>query len=124
MTSRKWFSRTAVAAATRDYLAGCRYAVGWNMKRDIGLHFWAILSVAALSLSIVQPVTVLTGDQPLVNLLAAPVVLIIGLLSAAWVVHRYRRRVYPQADTLATVVHVTLDKVQEVRSRRRTTKRK
>jgi hypothetical protein len=112
--------RTAVV----DYLRGCEYAYSRDIRRrsDNWLHRKVLVSVLCFGLTLVLPFAVLFGGQGFVNLLAVPVVFAIGLVNAAWIVHRYRRRDYPDPDALATVVHVALDKADEVRARRKQSK--
>jgi hypothetical protein len=121
--ARDWLTREAVAAAARDYARGCAYAFRSDHKRsgDNWLHHEVIFSVCALGAAVVQPFAAVIGGHALVNLFAAPVALAVGVASGAWIVHRYRRRNYPDSDALATAVHVTLDKAHEVRARRRKT---
>lgn len=119
--AREWLTREAVATAARDYPRACAYAFRSDHKRsgDNGLHHEVIFSVCALGVAVLQPFAVVIGGYALVNLLVAPVALAVGVASGAWVVHRYRRRNYPDSDALATAVHVALDKAHEAQARRR-----
>lgn len=121
VVKRNWWTREAAVAAVRDYARGCAYAFSSKERRrgDISLHREVLLSLLGLGLTVVQPITVLAGTQPALNLLATPVILAVGMSSAAWVVHRYRRRNYPEPDAFGTAVDVALDKVNEDRVLRR-----